>query len=282
MNLLRHSLTALLVTLASACQEDPVRAPAAGPCTGSACGRPGIVGSVPIGSGMATAGGSVGNAGANGVGGGGGASGAGTLQGSVVEWADESFVTTVAYNEPAQIRAEGSSGTSLVQARWNGVDPFELTGFRQAGTTWISVFPSSLSVLETLHPLSTALPSDVAFGLVASDMFDAIVQSLGVASARLPERGQVLFIFTGRNGNGLADVTVTSTDAEFIGYQERGVWSPGVEATDSAGLAVLLNLVTTEFPGVTRRVQLGGIASGFVEVRVASGAVSVVSVKLDR
>lgn len=257
-----------------ACQAKEEHAPAAGPCT-TDCQNP-PVGSVPIGSGQSQSGfGGAGNSNNPGAGNS-STAGVGTLDGTVAQWFDDSFTSTQPYVEPAQVRGQDAGG-NVITANWNGSTAFELNGVQLSQTTWLSVLPSDPGVLETLHAIGSVAPSSLQLELVQADVYDAMLEAFATGVVRRSDRAQVVLWFRSNMGTGVAGVTVDSSSAEVIGYRDTGVWSPTATATDSSGLAVLVNLSSSAFPGTTARIQLDGMATGYVDVRTASGAVSVVS-----
>ena len=260
----------------AACQPEEDRAPFAGGCL-TDCPRTPVPTRPVGGSSMPQAGaGGAGSGGASSAGNGGAAL---TLRGSVVEWLDATFDRAQDLAELASVRATAAGGT-IVQAPWDGANTFVLGGFSVANPTWVSVLPQRATLLETLHPVPTAVTQDLELGVVAADTFDSLLQSLGAAVERDPARAQVVLIFTRTNGTNVQGVSVSGVTAQGVGYQQSGVWSAAT-STDISGRAALFNLSAPAFPGTTERVTLGGVANGYVQVRVAAGAVSVLEVPID-
>jgi hypothetical protein len=82
-----------------------------------------------------------------------------------------------------------------------------------------------------------------------------------------------------RDGRYLPDVVGELAEAELIAYSRGGGWLGDVDgATDLSGLMVFGNVRARAYPGNDVRVTLSGEAEGFVEIRVAAGAITVAEI----
>lgn len=228
-------------------------------------------------------GGPSGSAGNSGTGGSGGVGGGGELRGTVVDLLDDTFVNGVAFVEPATIEAQSTTG-AVVSANWNGIDAFTLTGVEASLSAWISVRPlAGIANVRTLHPVATHVGRNVDLGLVRADTVDGIFGILGVSTLREPGTAQIVLAFTVPAGStvaGAAGVRAQLAEAELVAYESGGLWSSDTLQTDTSGLALIGNVPATAFPGSNKRITLGGLSSGFIDVRVAADAVSLVAVPL--
>ncbi|HEY8946639.1 MAG TPA: hypothetical protein VIM73_20445 [Polyangiaceae bacterium] len=275
---MRSVRSALLAVVLLGCQEEePERPPPLPPCVGATCVPRGGV--APPSSSGGSGEGAFGGADAGGDAGAGGAND--SLEGSVLEFVDDQFESSVTFTGTATLVAEGARGGTTT-ASWDGADPFQLSGFEQEqGLTWVLVSPApNRGVLPTLHPVPTGNVRRADLGLVRTDNLDLILLLLTVPLERLPERAQLVLRFTDPESTtgGAEGVRVVSSDAEFISYAVEGTWSDLETATDQSGLVLLGNLSAPPFPGSTKRLSLAGALTGTLEVRVAAGAVSVVEV----
>lgn len=265
-------LGALLATVA--CEEPEPHPPLAAPCdSGQRCSLGlGQVGGPPASSDGA-GGGAAGGVGA----------GTGQLRGTVVDLVDDTFVSSIPFGDLATIEAQSTTG-AVIDASWNGRDPFVLSGVETAVTAWVSVRPSSgIANLRTLHPVGTNINRSYDLGLVRADTLDEMYGILSIPSQRAQGTAQIVLAFTvtsGASTTGASAVSVALPDAEFVAYANGAVWSSEAPGTDSSGLAVLGNVPAVAFPGTNKRISLSGGSSGFIDVRVVADAVSLVAVPL--
>lgn len=205
------------------------------------------------------------------------------IVGVVRELSDDRFDRTIAFTNTAIIEAEGEE-ERFARATYNGFDPFVLRDFQPADPIWVLARPEeNRGVLPTMHPIdprAAFADEPIDFGLVRADTLDVIF-GLAVDQApngRLPGTGQAILWFTDSRGEGIPGIEVTFPEAELVSY--GGTWVSGETQTDQSGLVLLGNVVTPAFPGSTKRVRLSGAATGYVLIRVASNAVSLVQVPL--
>lgn len=267
-------LGVVLVTLA--CQEPDKHPPLISPCD------PGQRCSLGVGQlGGAAMGGSTGAGGSSTAGTAG--SGSGRLTGSVVDLVDDGFVASIPFGDSAIIEGQASNG-AVLSTTFNGQAPFTLLGVEPAVPSWISVRPSNgTGNLRTLHPVATNIDRSVELGLVRADTLDEMFGVLTVPAQLATATAQIVLAFTvtqGASTSGAVGVQVALPDSAFVAYKSGAVWSSDLPGTDSSGLAVLGNVPGVAFPGTTKRIFLGGSSSGFIDVRVAADAVSLVAVPL--
>lgn len=268
------------------CQEDPERPPLAAPCEpGEPCIDPRpdpgpSRGGSHAGSGE---GGAAGAAGHDSEAGAGGAAEPLELTGTVREFVDDRFRVSNAFSSRATIELEGRRG-GLVRTTYTGSGTFRLSGFEEEDPLWVRVAPEeNRGVLPTLHPI---LLEDVGrnalqLGLVRSEVIDLIFALSQDPEGPLGEHAQVVLWFRSASGQGRAGVTVSLPEADFASYARAGTWSNAELETDATGLVLLANVGAPRFPGSTERVSLGGTASGYIQVRVAADAVSLVEVPVE-
>jgi hypothetical protein len=269
-------LGVVLVTLA--CQEPDKHPPLASPCDpGQRCS----LGLGQVGGPSAATGGSTGAGGGSTAGTAG--TGPGKLSGTVVELVDDSFVTSIPFAGSAIVEAQASNG-AVLSTTFDGQHPFTLTGVEPAVPSWISVRPSSgTENLRTLHPVATNINRSVDLGLVRADTLDEMFGILTVPAQLGSGTAQIVLAFSvtqGASTSGAAGVQVALPDSAFVAYKNGAAWSSDEPGTDTSGLVVLGNVPAVAFPGTTKRIFLSGSSSGFIDVRVAAEAVSLVAVPL--
>jgi hypothetical protein len=264
------SALGVAAALAAGCENDVDHPPVGETCRpGNVC-KPG------------SAVGSPDNNGQGGEGSGDGEGGAPSeLNGSVREFVDELFTSTIAFDGRAIVTAEGER-RAVVEATYTGAGEFELEGFDAADPLWLGVYPEeNRGVLPTLAPVALdSIDDSIELGLVREDNVDRVFQLQATPSERLPDAGQLFLLFT-KNGRGVSDVEVSLPEAEFVSYANGGAWSSADSRTDATGLVALMNIVASDFPGSTKRVYLGGALDGYIVARVAAGSVSVVEVPIE-
>jgi hypothetical protein len=261
-----------------ACQDPEPHPPLASPCApGQRCSLGlGQVGGPSPTTGGTGAGGGAGTGGSAG-------NGAGVLRGTVADLVDDTFLTSIPFGDPATVEGQSSTG-AVIHAAWNGIDPFLLSGVESAAPSWISVRPDSgIANLRTLHPIATTIERNVDLGLVRADAIDEILGLLDAPTQRAQGSAQIVLVFSvgaGASSVGATGVRVALADSQVVAYQDGAVWSSDAAGTGSSGLAILANVPAVVFPGTTKRIVLSGTSSGFVDVRVAGDAVSLVAVPL--
>jgi hypothetical protein len=265
------SALGVAAALAAGCGNDVDRPP-----LGQTC-RPGDV---------CKPGSSVGSPDYNGQGGEGSGEGEGgapgELTGSVREFVDELFTSTIPFDGRATIAAEGER-RAVVETTYTGSGEFALEGFDVADPLWLGVFPEeNRGVLPTLAPvaLDSIGGESLDLGVVREDNVDRVFQLQATPSERLPGTGQLFLLFT-KNGRGVPGIEVSLPEAEFVSYANGGAWSAADSRTDASGLVALTNILASAFPGSTKRVYLGGALDGYLLARVAAGSVSVVEVPIE-
>lgn len=206
------------------------------------------------------------------------------VRGNVRELVDDSFASSIAFTGQATVRAEGVQ-RGVVEAAFTGIGRFELRGFKPSDPLWLGAFPeANRGVLPTLSPVPLAAAFDeVDLGVVRDDSLELVFQLSTTSAERLAGSGQVILFFVdARNAQqGVAGITVSLPQAQFVSYGIAGSWSDLETRTDQTGLVVLANVAASAFPGSTQRIALSGRASGFVSVRVAADAVSLVEVPVE-
>lgn len=218
-------------------------------------------------------------------GGDGGASGEATeLTGTIAEFVDDNFDAAGPYDSTAIVEGQRPND-SVVSSVVLAGEPFLLEGIESARTAWVSLRPQLGSRnLRTLHPVATNQRQVVTLALVRTDTFDLIYSQLSTSPERSQSAGQIVLRFVEEVRpnvtQNVSGVRVSAPRTGFVAYKSGEIWSDGELATDASGLALLGNVTASAYPGATVRVTLGGSASGAIDVRVASGGVSLVKVPL--
>jgi hypothetical protein len=126
----------------------------------------------------------------------------------------------------------------------------------------------------------------VSLSIVRTDTLDLIFSQLTTTPERSMSAGQIVVRFIEEVRSGMAQsvsgVRVSAPRTAFVAYRSGDVWSDGELATDDSGLVLLGNVTAQAYPGANVRLTLGGSASGSVDVRVASGGVTLVEVPLSQ
>jgi hypothetical protein len=202
------------------------------------------------------------------------------LTGEVNQFVEPGFETTAPYLADALVEAEGAD-VAQVSADWDGANPFELDGAIGERPLWVSVRPKRdpAPELRTLHPVFD-FTEPVGLGLVGRDLFEQAVLGQLPQSPRIDdERAQILLFVSDGDERRLPEIVGQLPEAELIAYSRSGGWLGDAGAgTDLSGLMVFGNVRARAYPGNDVRVTLSGAAQGFVEIRVAAGAVTVAEI----
>jgi hypothetical protein len=271
---LRVALALAGCVLTAGCQKED-RAPYAAPCETDCKPTIGIA----IGSGSGTVTTPVTDAGFD----------AGTLGGSVLLLADQTFARATTYTKSATVTADGSSGTS-VSAAWDGVNPYALTGVAVVPTNWISVSPNAAQgdELVTLQSVQTNATDSADLSVVEASVIDEILTAVS-APSRGPALGQVVLFFRNAGtGAALSGVRAVMTASEAPAYAAASGWvlQDDTTTTNSSGLVVFGNVElppagsTTQVVTVSRPASatMPAVSGGQFSVKVVEGAVTLASV----
>ena len=271
---MRPAALGVLCALLFACQAEEGHPPYLSPCEpGKHC---------PVSVGIGTFGGPPST---DPGGGEGGNSGVATdLTGTIVELVDDGFDTAARYDATAIVEGQRPND-SVVSTVVLADQPFLLEGIESSRASWVSLRPQTgTRNLRTLHPVATNQRQVVTLSIVRSDTIDLIFSQLTTTPERSQSAGQLVvrFIEEVRSGvtQSVSGVRVSAPRTAFVAYKAGDVWSDVELATDVSGLALLGNVTAEAYPGATVRLTLGGSASGAVDVRVASGGVTLVEVPL--
>lgn len=271
---MRYAASCALLALLCACQKEESHPPYLSSCEpGKHC---------PVSVGIGTFGGPTPP---DPGGGEGGESGAATdLTGTIVELVDDGFETATRYDASAIVEGQRPND-SVVSTVVLADEPFLLEGIESSRATWVSLRPQTGSRnLRTLHPVATNQRQVVTLSLVRTDTFDLIFSQLTTTPERSENAGQIVLRFIEEVSSGVTQsvsgVRVSAARTAFVAYKSGEIWSDVELATDDSGLALLGNVTAQAYPGATVRLTLGGSASGSVDVRVASGGVSLVEIPL--
>jgi hypothetical protein len=261
------AVAVLLAALAPACSEPAERKPATcegcGAFTGGGIGVPG----------------SGGSSGTGGKSGAAGAESAVTLTGNVILIDDFATKTGPLLDDTAMLRAQAKGGGS-VTGSWNGLDPFVVDDVLSEPFVWVHIAPSSPSAaLPTLVPVNTAEPAAGGtvtqnLGVVSSVLIDTILNVLTVPVFRDPSKGILVLEVRKADGTPRAGVTVTAPNAEAVVYGAAGTFTDDATQTDNSGLALLVNVPASAWPGTLIGVTFTGALEGGADVRSITGSVT--------
>jgi hypothetical protein len=213
---------------------------------------------------------------------------AGTLTGSVLALADDTFSRSAAFTQGATVSADGSSGTA-VSANWDGANPYTLTGVAVEATNWISVAPAIAQgdALPTFQAVQTNATDTADLVVVDTAVINSVLNA--VSSTPAPALGQVVLFFRNAGtGAALSGIQATMTASEAPAYAAATGWviPDDTTLTTTSGLVVFGNVEvptggsTTQIVTVTRpaTATTAAISGGQFAVRVVEGAVTLASV----
>ena len=213
-----------------------------------------------------------------------------TLTSSVLLLNDLDFKSGGPFMDSAEIRVQKQGGGS-VTGRWNGAsgnDPFRIEKVLEGRAVWALGTPASAlnnDALATLEPVRTDKPNSGGvveadpFALVRASTMENIYDLLTVPITLDPSRAQIVLRVVTDAGAGIAGIRVTAPSAEVVVYAASGAFSDAATETDNTGLVVLANTPGSEWPGSLVSVSFAGADTGAADLRVISGAVTVVSVR---
>lgn len=201
----------------------------------------------------------------------------GTVRGVVVQYLSDSFAATTAYPGRANVRIADSSGRSVVDVDYDGVD-FLAEG-EVLGRRWVLVDPDEDSMLTTLTMQNFGAMLAIV-PVTPRAVLDQIFQNITTPVELNNARAHLLVRVVDSAGRGVAGVATNSFagSAQVIAYKEDAVWPSYLEATTEAGLAFVPNLQAPPFPGQLVTVVLTGAIDEEVEGRLVTGAITVINV----
>lgn len=201
------------------------------------------------------------------------------------------FDTGEIFTDAAEVRTTRADG-KVTTAAWNGVDPFSLQGLPVDDAVWLLVTPPNAKAndaVPTFEPVVTTHPDAAGrvaadLGLVRDSTIDGIFTALSVPVQRDNNLAQVVLKLVERGGgSGLTPLTGVSVHADAaagVSYAVSGGYSDVATATDTTGVAVVLNVPAAKWPGALVSVQFSGQKTGGAQVRAVTGAVSLVTLVL--
>ena len=201
----------------------------------------------------------------------------GTFSGSLVAFNDDYFDRGDAFTGLAKVSATGESG-GRVTADYDG-DRFELKQVLKDPGNWFVVEPAGgTGMIPTLIPVDTrTTKSDrVTVGVVNGLDVDNIFAFLN--TERSVERAQVVLTLLDKGLRSVPGVTGDLT-SEVTAYRAAGGWV-GDDFTDDSGMIFFGNVrAGSALSSVS--ISLSGAVTGRVDVKVAAGAITVVSAIVD-
>jgi hypothetical protein len=274
----------LAVILAGACAKSEERPPP--PVCAGECGRP-----TNVRIGVPTSPGGGGESGEVPGDGGENSSDTVTLTGNVQLLFDNGrFDTGEIFGDAAVIKSTRADGQTSSDT-WTGTPPYTVEELPAQSTVWLLVTPQTAGADAevTLEPVLTEHADAKGFvtadlGIVRESNIETLFDLLSVPIQRDASAAQVVLRLVARGaGSGLtplSGVIVKATSAEGITYGASGSYSDVATATDTTGVAVLLNVPAGGWPGALVSVQFSGAKTGGAEVRAVGGAVSLVTLLL--
>lgn len=223
------------------------------------------------------------------------------LTGRVLQFKDDRFADALPFTGQAQISAQAQVGGS-VATQYDGTHDFSLPGVLAAPSVWVSATPNGGDAVPTLVAVPTAWVFDVSIPLVRLSALDLIFSVMALPTAFDANRGDIVAFVTSRDTDlPLPNISVTSLNAQTVAYAVSGTWTDTAATTGPLGLALLANVTAEKLPGSAVTVEFSGPGIGdagvgpsdagtglgdasvgkcAVDIRVAAGAATVVSVKL--
>lgn len=216
-------------------------------------------------------------AGTEGDGGEGGApSGEGTVEGVVVQYSDDSFLSTSPFRGAADITFLNSTGTSQVGVRYDG-NSFAGQGMI-LGQNWIYVEPDDASGYPTMTA-QTVTEEGFEAPVISRALLDDIFLNLTTAAELEPNRAQLMLLVVDESGNPVPGVEADPFAARppFVAYKQNANWVSYLDETTSDGLVFVPNLEALAFPGQAVQVILSGAVDAELDVRLARGAITLMT-----
>ncbi len=243
-------------------------------CQGEEKERPPILG------GCSDCGGTPGTSGGSSGGGNEGGTGGvaeGTLTGNVLEYVDTLFDATKPSEADATVYAfSTTSGTAQGELAVDGAYTLDDVAVSIEG--FVAAVPSDDE--EYVTTLFTADTTDGREDVVLTQRVYLDDLYAPTSLNPNPDRGTVVLRLRNSVGDGVPDVSVTASDAERVLFRDINVYSESRTTTTNDGVAVLLNVEASAFPGGFVPLALGGAVTRTLTVRVARDAVTILDIVL--
>jgi hypothetical protein len=229
-------------------------------------------------------------------GGSGGSAGAGGVAtgGSLSEWSTTTLAAEVheinAFNtrpayptdpivnsgpHPGQVSvvAEGRDEETFVKVEAEA--EFEIDGVRESDGTWVRVISDDFDVMDMLHQVDTADQERDTVFVIQVLLMEQILAQVNTGLGYDANRAQIVVRIIDENRDGVAGVTVAHDGAEDVLFQDLNVWTAAADATDSSGLALLVNVPAEDADGASETIIVGARA---VSVPVYPDTVTLVEI----
>jgi hypothetical protein len=248
-----------------ACGDPPEHAPyASGDGNGAAC-DPGAV---------------LGGGAGGGAGGSPGASadaGVEALSGDLGVFTDTLFFTMRPFVGSGTVGV--TSGASRVSAPFDG-SGYRVPAVEPSALHWVDLQPASGDddAMPTLHVVE-GWRAVADLGMASRSVLEGILSDLATPRAPSPDLAYLVVTFVDTSGSPLAGISVTGPAAQTVAYDEGPAFSEGPAETQSRGVALLVGVPASRFPGAPLVVSFASplrALTGTVVVRAAQGAVTFV------
>lgn len=202
---------------------------------------------------------------------------AGTVEGVVVQFLNDSFDSTTTFPGVAGISMASPFGGTAVETTYDGVD-FVAEG-DVIGERWVLIDPDDDSAFPTMTHQNFG-EEEASLPVVPRAVLEQIFQNLTTPAELNTSRAQLLLRVVDTSGEGVVGVQADSlaTGVQIVAYKEDGVWPAYLDATTEEGLTFVPNLEAPAFPGQVLLAVLAGAIDEEVEVRLVRGAITVVTV----
>lgn len=200
----------------------------------------------------------------------------GTIEGAVVQFLGDSFNSTTAFPGSAEVTITGLGSSASVETTYDGVD-FVAEG-AVFGDRWVYVEPED----ETAFPTITWQrlgDAEASIPVVPRTVLDEIFQNITTPVAFNRARAHFLLRVIESGGGGVSGVVADGFAApQTVAYKQGASWPDYLDATTQDGIALVPNLEAPAYPGQVTTMVLTGAINEEIDVRLALGAITVITV----
>lgn len=206
-----------------------------------------------------------------------------TISGTVYVLQNETLSTSSQFVGRAEVAMEGANGRVVTQI--DGPS-YSLENANVGRDVWADLQPLStvLDVPATIENVSTdVLDRTVPLYFARTAVMEAIAQNLELPVELDPTKAQAILFFVDDAGAGVSGYQVTAHPGEVAAYDVGGgLFQENASATAQNGEVIVLNAPAVQFPGSVVQISYTGATTGTKDIKIAQGAVSLVTIDVTR